>query len=245
MNKRQTQLLQLISEKQKISVAELSQHLNVSVVTIRHDLNLLEKANYLKREHGFAVAIDDDDVESRMMVNFTVKQSLARYAASLVNDGDTVFIEGGSTNALLARLLAQRSDLTLITISTHIAHLLKDSVCEVILLGGILQKKTETMVGPLTRAALQLVHFNKSFIGIDGYRPETGFTGRDMMRADILSTVIQKSPHTIILSDSSKFGLLYPHSLHPTDNIHDIITDANLPAEYHHPLSAQCRLTLI
>lgn len=78
-----------------------------------------------------------------------------------------------------------------------------------ILLGGMLQKQSEAMVGPITRASLKLVHFSKSFIGIDGYTPETGFTGRDMMRTDILNCVLQKCQQNIILTDSSKFGHIF------------------------------------
>ena len=75
-----------------MSVSDLSKMTGVSEVTIRQDLNTLEKQSYLRRTHGFAVPLDSDDVETRMMNNYTVKRELADYAASLVNDGETVFI---------------------------------------------------------------------------------------------------------------------------------------------------------
>lgn len=151
---------------------ELSEALGVTVVTIRRDLNELEDGNYLKREHGYAIVVDEDDIESRMLSNFSSKQALAEFAAGLVEKNECIFIEGGSTNALLARLLTKRDDITIITMSTYISNLLKDSPCNVILLGGMLQKHSEAMVGPITRASLQLVHFSKAFIGIDGYTPQ-------------------------------------------------------------------------
>jgi DeoR/GlpR family transcriptional regulator of sugar metabolism len=85
----------------------------VSEVTIRQDLNTLEKQSYLRRTHGFAVPLDSDDVETRMMNNYTVKRELADYAASLVSDGETVFIENGSCNALLPVVLSNVASLSL------------------------------------------------------------------------------------------------------------------------------------
>ena len=84
-----------------------------------------------------------------------------------------------------------------------------------ILLGGIYQKRSESMVGPLTRQFIQQVHFSKAFIGIDGWQAETGFTGRDMMRADVVNAVLEKGCEAIVLSDSSKFNVVHPYPLGP------------------------------
>ncbi|MDN5970779.1 MAG: DeoR/GlpR family DNA-binding transcription regulator [Enterobacterales bacterium] len=236
MNSRQQAILQYVNDIRRVSVADLARNTGVSEVTIRQDLNLLEKRNYLKRIHGYAVALESDDVDARMMINFTLKQKLAAYAASLVNDGETIFIENGSTNALLARYLAERKRVTLVTVSTYIAHLLKETDCDVILMGGLYQKRSETMVGPLTRQCIQQVYFNKAFLGIDGFHPETGFTGRDMMRTDIANTVLAKGVENIVLTDSSKFGQINPNPLQPTHAINRVITDYRLSDEYRNYL---------
>ena len=167
MNSRQQLILQMVIDQGRVSVVDLAKTTGVSEVTIRQDLNLLEKQSYLRRAHGYAVPLDSDDVETRMMNNYALKRELAEFAASLVNNGETVFIENGSSNALLARTLADQKNITIITVSSYIAHLLKETHCEVILLGGIYQKKSESMVGPLTRQYVQQVHFSKAFIGID------------------------------------------------------------------------------
>lgn len=182
----------MVVDKGQMSVAELAKITGVSEVTIRQDLNTLEKQSYLRRAHGFAVSLESDDVETRMMTNYTLKRRLAEFAASLVSPGESVFIENGSSNALLARTLAEQKDVTIITVSSYIAHLLKETPCEVILLGGIYQKKSESMVGPLTRQFIHQVHFSKAFIGIDGWQADTGFTGRDMMRSDVVNAVLEK-----------------------------------------------------
>ncbi len=214
-----------------MSVSDLSKMTGVSEVTIRQDLNTLEKQSYLRRTHGFAVPLDSDDVETRMMNNYTVKRELADYAASLVSDGETVFIENGSCNALLARRLGEQSGITIITVSSYIAHLLKDALCDVILLGGIYQKKSESVVGPLTRQYVQQVHFSKAFIGIDGWLPDTGFTGRDMMRSDVVNAVLEKGSEAIVLTDSSKFGAVHPYTLGVGSRFDRVITDAGIPAD--------------
>lgn len=225
MNERQKKILHLINEQSKISVSELSSQLDVTPITIRRDLNFLEQNNYLRREHGYAVSIHEEKIDSRIQTNFLAKQAMAEFAATLIEENETIFIEGGSTNALLARLLTKRSDITVITMNTYISNILNDGLCNVILLGGLLQKESQSMVGPISRAALQYVNFSKSFIGVDGYTPETGFTGRDMMRSDTLNCVIQKCPHNIIMIDSSKFGLIYPNAISPKECIHQVITN--------------------
>lgn len=241
MNARQQLILQLVNDKRRISVAELAQICQVSEVTIRQDLTLLEKRNYLKRVHGFATALESEEseeVDARMRINFTLKQQLAAYAASLVEDGETIFIESGSTNALLARYLAERKHITLVTVSTYIAHLLKETNCDVILMGGMYQKRSETVVGPLTRQCIQQVHFSKAFIGIDGFHPDTGFTGRDMMRAEVVNTVLAKGAQNIVLTDASKFGQIHPNPVQPASAISRVITDYRLADTQREQLEA-------
>lgn len=218
----------MVIDQGRMSVIDLAKTTGVSEVTIRQDLNLLEKRSYLRRTHGYAVPLDSDDVETRMMNNYSLKRNLAEFAATLVNEGETVFIENGSCNALLARTLAEHKRITLITVSSYIAHQLKDTDCEVVLLGGIYQKKSESMVGPLTRQFIQQVHFNKAFIGIDGFLPETGFTGRDMMRADVVNALLEKGSEAIVLTDSSKFGAIHPYTLGPITQFNRVITDDGL-----------------
>lgn len=102
MNSRQQTILQMVIDQGQVSVTDLAKATGVSEVTIRQDLNTLEKLSYLRRAHGFAVSLDSDDVETRMMSNYTLKRELAEFAASLVQPGETIFIENGSSNALLA-----------------------------------------------------------------------------------------------------------------------------------------------
>lgn len=239
MNERQQTVLFQVNEKGKISVNTLAKLTGVSGVTIRQDLNFLEKHGYLRRVHGSAVALESDDLDTRMMVNFNLKQKLAEYAAALVDDGDSIFIEGGSSNALLAQHLAQTKKVTIITVSYYIAHLLKESNLQVILLGGEYQKRSESVVGELTCLGVKHVNFSKAFIGIDGFDLEVGFSGRNDMRTKVINAIIAKGAENIIITDSSKFGLTQPYLINPTGAINRVITDYRIPEHYCQVLEAQ------
>ncbi|WP_392567098.1 DeoR family transcriptional regulator [Utexia brackfieldae] len=232
MHKRHQKILELINHRQKVSVNELSQLTDVSVVTIRHDLSYLQAQNYVKRTHGFAEILDRDVMSDRIQLNFSLKQQLAKYALKFIDDGDSIFIEGGSTNALLAReLLNFDGEIIVITVCTYIAELLKEAKFDVILFGGLLQAKSESVVGPLTRMCVNHTHFNKAFLGVDGYHPDVGFTGRDMMRAEVINSVLDKGVQNYVITDSSKFGSIFPYTI-SANKIKHIITDNNLDQKF-------------
>lgn len=228
MHKRHQKILEIINNRKKVSVNALSELTQVSVVTIRNDLTILEEQAYIKRTHGFAELLDRDVMSDRIQLHFSLKQKLAKYALQFIHDGDAVFIEGGSTNALLAReLVSFKGELVVITVCTYIASLLKEAKFDVILLGGLLQYKSESMVGPLTRMCVSQTHFNKAFLGIDGYHQDVGFTGRDMMRAEVINCVLEKCTQNYVITDLSKFGTIHPYPLQ-SHRIQHIITDKNL-----------------
>ncbi|NMT17633.1 DeoR/GlpR transcriptional regulator, partial [Vibrio parahaemolyticus] len=135
-----------MNDRKRVQVTELSDIIGVSGVTIRQDLNFLEQQGYLKRVHGAATALQSDDIDARLEVRFDIKQSLANQAADLVAPNETVLIEGGSANALLARTLAERGDVTIITPSAYIAHLIRNTSANIILLGGVYQHQGESLV---------------------------------------------------------------------------------------------------
>ena len=228
---RQNEILQIVNDRKRVQVTELSDITGVSGVTIRQDLNFLEQHGYLKRVHGAAVALQSDDIDARLEVRFDIKQTLAQKAADLVAPNETVLIEGGSANALLARTLAERGDVTIITPSAYISHLIRNTSANIILLGGVYQHQGESLVGPLTKLCIDNIHFSTAFIGIDGYHQDTGFTSRDMMRAEIASMILSKKRRNIVLTDSSKFGQIYPSSIGDIKDISVLLTDKAAPKD--------------
>ncbi|GAM76199.1 transcriptional regulatory protein yciT [Vibrio ishigakensis] len=231
MNSRQNEIVQIVNDRKRVQVTELSEIIGVSGVTIRQDLNFLEQQGYLKRVHGAATALQNDDIDHRLEVRFDIKQTLANKAADLVEPNETVLIEGGSANALLARTLAERGDVTIITPSAYIAHLIRNTSANIILLGGVYQHQGESLVGPLTKLCIENIHFSTAFLGVDGFHQDTGFTSRDMMRADIAETILAKKRRNIVLTDSSKFGQIYPSTIGSISQISLLLTDESAPKE--------------
>ena len=236
MQQRHTDIINLVNEKGRASVGEMSTKLGVSEVTIRHDLNKLEKEGFIRRVHGGATPHNTDNVSHRITVNYEHKRKMAMCAASIVEHGETVMIEGGSANALLAKELGKRSDVTIITPSSYIAHLMKETDVKIIVLGGLYQHESESMVGTLTRLCIKHTHFTKAFLGIDGLHPNTGFTSRNMMRADVGVAILEKGAQNIVITDSSKFGQVHNTPLYQFDQVDMVITDEDASLEYVHLL---------
>lgn len=233
LNDRQVNILKLLEENNQTSVNDLSIRLCVSSATIRQDLSFLESEGLIRRVHGGAVLEDAEDLSNRLGVNYDKKLKIARKAAGLVNDGETILIESGSTNALLARELMKKKNITIITTNIYIARQLRKSKqSDVIILGGIYQPGSESLVGKITRASLEQINFDKAFIGIDGYTAEAGFTLRDLFRAEISSYIIKKASDAIIVTDSTKFGKRELTNVCYLTDINRIATDNELDASY-------------
>lgn len=233
LNKRQSKILELLGSNDLPSVNELSAMLKVSAVTIRQDLNFLESEGLLKRVHGGAVLEDAEDLTNRLGFNYDKKVRIARKAAGLVNDGETILIESGSTNALLARELIKKKNVTIITTNVFIARQFrKNEQAGIILLGGIYQHGSESLVGKITKVCLDQINFDKAFIGIDGYTTKTGFTLCDLFRAEVSGYIIKKSCEAIIISDSTKFGKTGLTTICYPSDIKHIATDSDLDNKY-------------
>jgi len=229
LNERQNKILKILYRSDQTTVNELSEKLRVSSVTIRQDLNLLETEGLLKRIHGGAVLKDADDLANRLGINYEKKLRIAKKVSDHVNEGETILIESGSVNALLARELVKMKKVTIITTNVYIARQFrKNDQTNIIILGGIYQHESESLVGKITRSCIDQINFSKAFIGIDGYTRETGFTLRDLFRAEISSHIIQRSKDIFVVSDSSKFGIAELTSICYPKDIQHIATDCEL-----------------
>lgn len=190
-------------------VAELAEETGVSEVTVRKTLDILEKRGVIRRFHGEARAYDGDAIPFRMGIRYAEKCHIARLAAALVVPGDTILLESGSTVAILAELLKGERDLTVITTNLFIARLFRGSKVRVVVLGGMYQDESESLVGPLARKAIAEIAFTKAFVGVTGYAESTGFTLNDYPRAEITQAILDRGARNYILTDSSKFGAIH------------------------------------
>jgi DeoR/GlpR family transcriptional regulator of sugar metabolism len=233
LNERQKEILKVLGNDDRTSVNRLSELMNVSSVTIRQDLNLMESEGLLKRVHGGAVLKDADDLDNRLGINYERKLRIARKVASYVHEGETILIESGSVNALLARELTKLKRVTLITTNVYIARQFrKNKQANIIILGGIYQHESETLVGKITKSCIDLLHIDKAFIGIDGYTSETGFMLRDLFRAETSSHIIQKAQDVFVVTDSSKFGRSELTNICHLADIQHIATNNDLAPTY-------------
>ena len=229
MRERHTQILNLLGEKKKITVLELSELLKVSDVTIRKDLSVLEDKGLLKREHGFATLPESDDVSTRLLFNYETKRRIAQKALESIKDGETLMIESGSCCALLAEeIVMNRRDITIITNSVFIATFLRNKIgARIILLGGEFQCESQVMVGPLVKRCAENFSVEKFFMGTDGFN-ELGAMSGDLMRAEAVRNMAQSARQSIILTESKKFSQAGVVSLLPYREIDSIYTDEKI-----------------
>ena len=230
---REVELLNIIISEGRVSVAELSKRTEVSQVTIRKDLDQLEAKGLISREHGYASALNSDDLANRLAVNYSAKRLIAERAAELVRDGDTVMIESGSCCALLAEeICRRRSYCRIITNSVFIANFVRGCKgIDITLLGGEFQRESQVNTGPLTKLCAGQYRVDRLFVGTDGFDLRSGFTGRDMVRTDTVRSMAESAKEVVILTDSSKFstaGLVRQFSL---EEVSKVVTDGGVGEE--------------
>jgi DeoR/GlpR family transcriptional regulator of sugar metabolism len=225
---RHTHLLNLVNQKKRVAVTELAQALNVSEVTIRKDLNLLERKGLLRREHGYAAMPASDDIANHLSFNYERKRQIAQRAAETIHNGETVMIESGGCCALLAEELAtNRRDVTIITNSAFIAdYVRKQPNAHIILLGGEYQNESQVMIGPMIQTCVKDFSVNKFFVGTDGLN-EHGFMSNDIMRAEAARTMANSANQVIVLTESSKFQTTGVVSLLPLERVSAVYTDGD------------------
>ena len=230
MKKRELDILNIVTKQESVEVSKLAEMLGVSSVTVRKTLDSLESRKLIRREHGFALAISKDDINNRLAVNYEIKQRIGREAAKTVSNGETVMIESGSCCAVLAeRLVNEKQNGTIITNSAFIADFIREKPsAKVILLGGEYQNEAQVMVGALVRKCVESFCVDKFFIGTDGFSANTGFTGKNLDRAEAVQNMAKQANKVIILTESSKFRQQGVVMLLPTKAIDTVITDEGI-----------------
>ncbi|MFP3090505.1 DeoR/GlpR family DNA-binding transcription regulator [Treponema sp. TIM-1] len=241
MTERHVRILEILATKQRMEVTALAEFLAVSQVTVRKDLDQLEALGLLRREHGFALFGSIDDVGKRMALHYEVKRRIAREAAALVEEGETVMIESGSCCALLAEELANtRRDVTIVTNSAFIAsHIRHSPYGKVILLGGQYQPAAQVLVGSITRRSAEVFFSDKFFIGADGFMPRYGFTGKDHLRAQTVRDLVEQAQQIIVLTESEKFSRQGSEGLIRTEEVAMVFTDDRIPPDVEAHLTQQ------
>jgi DeoR/GlpR family transcriptional regulator of sugar metabolism len=219
----------LIRENGVIRVEDLCRQLKVSPATVRRDLDQLERSGAIRRVHGGAVSnesrLDEPLFSDKTGLAVREKRQIAEAALQFVEAGDTIYLDGGSTVLELARLLRDRTNLTVVTNSIHAAHELSGRGPRLIMIGGELRRLSQTLVGPLTRLVLGQLHLDKAFMGTIGFAVKEGLTTTDPSEAFTKEIVMAQARQVIVLADSTKAGKISFASAGRWEHVHALITD--------------------
>jgi DeoR/GlpR family transcriptional regulator of sugar metabolism len=246
---RQQRLCDIIQQRRAVRVDELVAELGVSAATIRRDLEVLEEQGRVRRVHGGAVSVenrlDEPLFDDKTGLAAGEKYVIAAAALELISAGDTIYLDGGSTVLELARLLKRRKDITVVTNSLRAAVELSGSGPQVILAGGELRRRSQTMVGSLGSNILKRLHVDKAFMGTIGLSLKEGTTTTDAAEAFTKEVVMERAETVVLLADSSKIGKVSFAQVGTLDDIDILITDAHVPGSFARQLRKQQKIDVI
>jgi len=230
---RLTQIAALVAERRAVTVAELSEHLEVSPATIRTDLDELERRGLLVRSHGGAVRVERNSREFSLQVRersqVEEKRRIGAAAAEMIADGDAIALDASTTALQIARRIRDRRELTVVTSSLMVALELIDSPgITVVMPGGVLDRDTVSLVGALGTETLAKCNAGRGFFGVRGLTVD-GLTDVNSYEAELKRSLISASKEVNIVADSSKWGRVALVSLVPWGSVHRIITDRGAP----------------
>lgn len=234
---RQRKILTMLDRHGRVSVSELSDRFDVSAVTIRADLQALAEAGTIVRTHGGAIPGDRGlrflSLSRRLTEQVSEKERIGRYGATLVSDGEAVFIDSSSTALSLARNLKRHRDLTIITNALAVAQeMLEAPEVTVLLVGGRLRQDTASLVDAGSmEAQLDGLNIQKGFFGAHGVDVVGGLTDVSIDEADVKRLLVQLGLETIAVVDGTKWGRVGLASFARLEQVDRIITDAAAPAD--------------
>ncbi|MBD1556145.1 DeoR/GlpR transcriptional regulator [Vibrio sp. S9_S30] len=241
---RRNAILNHIQIHQQGDVNDFAEQFQVSKVTIRHDLNYLEKQGCVSRCYGGAKLnrqfAFDQPLHEKQQINNRIKSELGAYAATLIKDGDTILLDSGSTTEHIAHHLKGKQNLTVMTNAINIAyHLANQDGIDVMVTGGTLRKNSYSLYGTAGEHLLANHHFNILFIGVDGFDKETGISTPHQGEATINRKMLESAQTVVAITDSSKFNRQSFCSIARPEQIDILITDSGIPAGYAEALKAK------
>ncbi len=231
---RRQHIVELIGRKKKVTVRELCERFGASSGTIRSDLDALEELDLLSRTHGGAISTAKTGFErkaiEREMKQQAEKSAIAAYALTLVEDGDTIALDTGTTTLQLARMLTHRQGLTVVTNDLAIAMLLETNPgVTVLFIGGQIRRNFHCAVGPAALTALADIRVDKAFVAANGVSTEGGLSTPDIDTAQIKREWIRIADEVVLLCDSSKIGRTSFMRFANLQEVDLLVTDSHLP----------------
>lgn len=224
-----------------VKVSVLSQLFDVSEITIRRDLEHLDRDGVLERTHGGAVLSQrmrrEPPYTHKDQLQRAEKQAIGLAAAALVEDGDTLLINSGSTTLQVMQHLADRRDVRVITSNMAAPFAVRSAGFEVILVGGTFRPQSNSLVGPLAIQSLRQVYGSKAFIGVDGVSLKYGLTTPTLPEAEVARTMIERTRGpVVVVADYTKLGVVADFVTASLDQVGILVMDRGFDEAYREPL---------
>ncbi len=235
---RRQSLLDILRKQPGLRVPELAMALNVSEGTVRNDLNALEQEALLIRVHGGAVLNQQGQFQNnsffrRYQEHAAAKLAIAREAAVLVNDGDSILMDASSTSYYFAKALFERRRLRVITNGFEVAReLAQNATNTVVLIGGVVNNDSSSVTGLVSEQIIEELHIQKAFLSCSGFSLERGMTEVHLAEAQLKRKVIESSQQLFAMVDSSKFGKEDLTSFARPERINRLFTDSHLSPDW-------------
>ncbi len=251
IEERRQHILALAQQHGRVLVEDLSQDLGISRITIRKDLDSLERRGVLQRPQGGALlpqagTIFDPALAEKEKLQSQEKLRISAAAAALVQEGQCILLDSGTTTTGVAKALKKFTHLTVITNAVNIAAELSATDFEVILTGGSLRKNSFSLVGPLAEEVLHDMHADILFLGVDGFDLEMGLTTPNVMESRVNRAMVKAATTVVAVCASTKFNRRSLSKIVDVSAIHHVITDSKLPAATADAIrNLNIRLTLV
>jgi DeoR/GlpR family transcriptional regulator of sugar metabolism len=239
---RRQSLLDMLRKQPGLRVPELAVALNVSQGTVRNDLNALEDQALLIRVHGGAILHQQGQFQNnsfmrRYQQNAAAKLAIAREAALLVNDSDSILLDASSTAYYFGKALSERQRLRVITNGFEVAReLAQNPTNTVILIGGVVNNESSSVTGLLSEQIIEELHIQKALLSCSGFSLERGLTEVHLAEAQLKRKVIESSQQLFALVDSSKFGKEDLTPFARSMQIGHLFTDSGITSEWKNRL---------
>ncbi len=229
--RRKQQILSILREKGQVIAKDVSHAMGVSEDTIRRDLRELAQEGLLQRVHGGALPASPAvaDFAGREQLRHEGKVAIGAAAASLIQPGQVVILDGGTTSREIARHLPHELKATIVTHSPTIAlELVDHGSVEVILIGGRLFKHSVVAVGAAAVQAVSGIHADTFFMGVTGVHPKAGLTTGDFEEAAVKRVLCRASAETFVLASAEKLNAASPYEVIGLEDVTGIITEAGV-----------------
>lgn len=241
---RQARILEELRRTGGVKVADLTRLLRVSDMTVRRDLDAMDRKGLLTKVHGGATAVEtahavEPTFDSKAMRERLEKEAIAAHAARLIKPGMAISITAGTTTWALAPHLAAIPDLTVVTNSLKVAEVLYDHSrpdLTVVLTGGI-RTPSDGLVGPIAVQAIRSLRVDLVVMGVHGIDPRAGLTTPNLMEAETNRAMVESARRLVVVADHTKYGIVGLSQIAPLPAVHTLITDDHLEPDAHDQLA--------